>query len=161
MVNHSGCRTKSCFAGSCLAVWLQRQDQRVSSPESNLVYDHRKVACIHHTPGTFSTSLPHRGIEPRPTASKTVMHPPHSQGIYFSVCPDPDSNQDLNLRTVQCNPLHHLDVLFLKRADDWIRTSMIPLTRRTPFSVEPRRQFAAIAASTSVRIRTPCVSFGG
>ena len=25
-------------------------------------------------------------------------------------------------------------------ADDWICTSIIPLTRRTPFSVEPRRQ---------------------
>ena|GEM_PF-6330510 len=80
--------------------------------ESNLVYDLRRVACIHHTPRTCS--LPRRGIEPRPTASKTVTHPPHSQGIYFPECPDPDSNQDLSLRRVQCDPLHHRDVVFLK-----------------------------------------------
>ncbi len=30
------------------------------------------------------------------------------------------------------------------RADDWIRTSMDPLTRRTPFSVEPHRREKAI-----------------
>lgn len=29
---------------------------------------------------------------------------------------------------------------FKFRADDWIRTSMVLLTRQTPFSVEPRRQ---------------------
>ena len=60
------------------------------------------------------------------------MHPPHSQGIVIH-----------------------------QRADDWIRTSMNLFTRQTAFSVEPRRHYAAIAASTSVRIRTPYVSFGG
>ena len=54
-------------------------------------------------------------------------------------CPDLDSNQGLDLRRVQCNPLHHRD-----RADDWIRTSIVPLTRRMPFCVEPRRQAARV-----------------
>ncbi len=48
--------------------------------ESNLVYDLRRVACIHHTPRTMR-KIPHRGIEPRPTALKAVMRPPHSQGM--------------------------------------------------------------------------------
>lgn len=44
-------------------------------------------------------------------------------------------SEDQDLRRVLCYPLHHRD----PRADDWIRTSFVPLTRRTPFSVEPRR----------------------
>ena len=68
----------------------------------------------------------------------------------FTQCPNQDSNLGLDLRRVECNPLHHRD-----RADDWIRTSMNPATRRAPFSVEPRRQL-----STSVRIRTPSGGFG-
>ena len=31
------------------------------------------------------------------------------------------------------------------RADDWIRTSMIPLTGRAPFSVEPRRLLSRVS----------------
>ena len=50
--------------------------------------------------------------------------------------PDLESNQDLNLRRVPCDPLHHRDM----RADDWICTSMNRFTRPVPFSVEPRRQ---------------------
>lgn len=50
-------------------------------------------------------TVPHRGIEPRPTASKAVMRPPHPQGI--TQYPDLELNQGLNLRRVQCNPLHH------------------------------------------------------
>ena len=49
--------------------------------------------------------------------------------------PNLESNQDQDLRRVLCCPLHHRDV----RADDWICTSIVPLTRRAPFYVEPRR----------------------
>ena len=78
--------------------------------ESNLIYDLRRVACIHHTPRTISYSsfnaiattnhktpviahqkVPRRGIEPRPTASKTVMHPPHSRGRFIWKSPADDS----------------------------------------------------------------------
>ena len=70
---------------------------------SNLVYDFRKVACIRHTPETKpkctnadclqaasrlpTILIPRRGIEPRPTASKAVMHPPHPQGIFTTADP--------------------------------------------------------------------------
>ena len=50
--------------------------------------------------------------------------------------PDLESNQDQDLRTVLCCPLHHRD----KRADDWICTSIIRFTRPAPYSVEPRRR---------------------
>ena len=73
--------------------------------------------------------------------------------------PTEESNLAQLLRRQSC--ILHTRRAFYQRADDWIRTSMIPFTRRTPFSVEPRRHCAAIAASTSVRIRTPYVSFGG
>ena len=74
---------------------------KCSRQESNLVFDLRKVACEsgtlreHVTKHTTAVGLhpryrsatsltPRRGIEPRPTASKTVMHPPHPQGNLFS-----------------------------------------------------------------------------
>ena len=56
--------------------------------------------------------------------------------------PNLDSNQDPDLQRVGHRrealvglPLHHRDT----RADDWICTSMVPLTRRMPFYIEPRR----------------------
>ena len=107
-------------------------------------------------------SVPRQGVEPRLVVPKTTVRPSHSQGMLssspsrnrtwsnsFGSChairhnhgpccqhPDLELNQDQDLRRVLCCPLHHQDV----RADDWICTSIIPLTRRMPFSVEPRRQ---------------------
>lgn len=52
--------------------------------------------------------------------------------------PDLESNQDLDLRRVQCDPLHHRDI----RADDWICTSINRFTGPAPFSIEPRRHVA-------------------
>lgn len=156
--------TSSCFAGSRRAVWLQRQ--LVSQPgiEPGLRASRARVR-IQHTPRTCCWSVPRQGVEPRLVVSKTTVRPSHSQGIsgnrrrkhrrlpiidsyhsqsvrfFFeplglpSKYPDLDLNQGLDLRRVQCFPLQHRDV----RADDWIRTSMIPLTRRTPFCIEPRR----------------------
>jgi hypothetical protein len=57
-------------------------------------------------------------------------------------CLDPDSNQDQDLRRVRCDPLHHRDQFHLliicsssTRADGWIRTSIILITRQAPFAV--------------------------
>jgi hypothetical protein len=113
------------------------------------------------TPCDFSVikSVPLPGVEPGLRPSQSRVRPPHSKDKQYPTeelnfarllrrqscvlhtrraCnqyPDLELNQGLDLRRVQCNPLHHRD-----RADDWIRTSMLPLTRRTPFSVEPRRR---------------------
>ena len=59
-------------------------------------------------------------------------------GRFSKQYPDLDSNQDLNLRRVRCDPLHHRDANS-NRADDWIRTSMDRFTKPAPFFVEPRR----------------------
>ena len=51
--------------------------------------------------------------------------------------PDLESNQDQDLRRVLC--IRYTIGTITPRADDWIRTSMNPLTRRMPFLIEPRR----------------------
>ncbi len=47
--------------------------------ESNLIYDLRKVACSPSHSKDIGI-VPRRGVEPRPTVSKTVMHPSQPQG---------------------------------------------------------------------------------
>jgi hypothetical protein len=134
--------------------------------KSNLVYDLRRVACFHYTsrkngvplstrerrPMTNHSSsrvkIPRRGIEPRPTASKTVMRPPHSQGIKSvsrpGIEPGPGpsespmqsatpSGQSRRLDSHQYGSAYRADA-FLSRATS--------------------------AISTSVRIRTPSSGFG-
>ena len=152
--------TSSCFAGSRRTVWLQRHE--CPCQELNLIFDLRGVACesgtpqgpestpprnrtssdrfdvchaVHHTRRAFVISVARPGIEPGPTASEADMLSGTPTGHVVKY-PDLESNQDQDLRRVLCCPLHHRDV----RADDWICTSITPLTRRMPFSVEPRRQ---------------------
>ena len=84
---------------------LQRVNlEKCPCQESNLVHDLRRVACLRHTPRTFlhtgnsfCTQVPRRGFEPRPTVSKTVMPPPHSQGdskvVDPGVEPDPAASE--------------------------------------------------------------------
>ena len=88
---------------------------------------------VRHTRKAFCR-VARPGVEPGPTASEADMlsGTPTGQIVQY---PGLDSNQDQDLRRVLCCPLHHRD----PRADDWTCTSMIPLTRRMPFSVEPRR----------------------
>ncbi len=91
-----------------------------SSPSRSRTWSNSIAGCraIPHTHGlsmrhAFNSAaalssiseVPHRGVEPRPTASKTVMLPSHSQGNS------------------------------LLRADDWIRTSIIRFTKPALFSV--------------------------
>ena len=96
----------------------------------------------------------------RPSQSR--VHPSHSKDkmVYLSLnarttvddktfviahqkYPTEESNLARLLRRQSCF-LHtrRASSFRANRADDWIRTSMIPLTRRTPFSIEPRRQSA-------------------
>lgn len=65
--------------------------------ESNLVYDLRKVACDPAHSGDFPPA-PRRGVEPRPTVSKTVMPPTHPQG---STClpSDVDQNSKIGIQS--------------------------------------------------------------
>ena len=71
--------------------------------------------------------------------------------------PDLESNQDQDLRRVLCAPLHHRDNSH-GRADDWIRTSMNPLTRRMPFLIEPRRHECSRPAGRELRYLYFCSS---
>jgi hypothetical protein len=96
---------------------------------------------IPHTPRTDCLSVPRRGVEPRPAASKAAVPSITPAGpVYVYVgrianpsyerqCPDLDSNQDLDLRRVGCAPLHHRD----ERADGWTCTSIVRFTRAAPF----------------------------
>jgi hypothetical protein len=51
--------------------------------ELNLIYDLRRVACSLSHSRDMSISVPRRGVEPRPTASKAAMHPPNPRGNFF------------------------------------------------------------------------------
>ena len=166
--------TKSCFAGSRRTVWLRRHHQ-CPCQESNLVLDLRGVACesgtlqgqlvethlaeesnlvlqIRSLPCSSVTLARHSSPSRNRTWSKSFGSSRavrHTHGPLRR--PNLESNQDQDLRSVLCCPLHHRDL----RADDWIRTSIDRFTKPAPFSVEPRRH-----SSTSARSRTPCVSFG-
>ena len=55
------------------------------------------------TPTSAIQKAPHRGIEPRPTVSKTVMHPAHPQGIISFQIRERDSNShNLLQRQITC-----------------------------------------------------------
>jgi hypothetical protein len=53
-----------------------------------------------------SESVPHQGVEPRLAVPKTAVL---SGTLARHQYPDLDLNQGLDLRRVQCNPLHHRD----------------------------------------------------
>ena len=93
-----------------------------------------------------------RGIEPRLAVSRTAVQSGTLAGC-VNQYPDLDLNQGLNLRRVQCVPLHHRD----KRADDWICTSICRLTKPVPSSVEPRRRQAR---ARGVEPRAPVLEAG-
>ena len=67
---------------------------------------------------------------------RVLCDPLHHRDV-FRQYPDPELNQDQGFRTALCVPLHHRDIF---RADDWICTSIMRFTEPPPFSVEPRRQ---------------------
>ena len=142
---------------------------------------------IRHTPRT-NRSAPRRGIE-RASGRFEICHAVHHtrRASSISQYPDLDLNQGLDLRRVQCYPLHHRDMctsrssvptwirtrtktlgrscavrytigtFFPSRADDWIRTSIYRFTRPAPFSVEPRRHQAR---ARGVEPRPPVLEAG-
>ncbi|OHB80101.1 MAG: hypothetical protein A2V98_24855 [Planctomycetes bacterium RBG_16_64_12] len=56
--------------------------------------------------------------------------PAHSQGFLIEY-PDQESNVDLELRRLRCDPLHHRDMN--QGADDWTCTSMGRFIGPLPF----------------------------
>ena len=114
----------------------------------------RKFLSVLARSRTWSTTFAESRASPAHSKDELFSSPPRNRtpSCRIEVCraiqhtrrpcfqyPDLESNQDQDLRRVLCYPLHHRDT----RADDWIRTSIIPLTKRAPFSVEPRRQVKA------------------
>ena len=59
---------------------------------------------------------------------RVQCYPLHHRDISCYQYPDLESNQDQDLRRILCCPLHHRDV----RADDWICTSMSRFTKPVP-----------------------------
>ena len=94
---------------------------------------HHSLLITHYS--LITRAVPRRGIEPRLAVSKTAVLSGTLAGLRSpsrQQNPDLESNQDLDLRRVQCVPLHHRDG-FSKRADGWIRTSMRRFTGPLPF----------------------------
>ena len=103
---------------------LIRHTPRTISPkylarESNPVLQFRRLPCFPHT-RKANEPVSRPGVEPGPGASEAPMRSATPSG------------------QTSCQSC---------RADDWIRTSMYLFTRQAPFSVEPRRHCAAIAAA--------------
>lgn len=113
--------------------------------ESNLVYDLRRVACSPSHSKDVHISTPPRnrtpscGSEDR-RASITLAEHQHSVSRP-GLEPGPGPSEG-PMRSA--TPSGHQ---ILQRADDWIRTSITSITRRMPFSIEPRRQSTAAAAA--------------
>ena len=90
--------------------WPSGSSVKYPRQESNLIPDLRRVVCDPPHP----EDIPRRGIEPRPAVSKTAVRSAtlagvRSPGRPVAQYPDLESNQDLDLRRVQCHPLHHRD----------------------------------------------------
>jgi hypothetical protein len=154
------------FAGGCRAVWLQRRSH-VTASHLGPAARHQNVLARSRTwSSTFAGSRanpPHSkdmfllSAPPRNRTSSGSFEDCHAiRHTRRAVCslkkyPDQDSNLDLNLRRVRCNPLHHRDRF--RKADDWTCTSMMRFTKPPPL-------YSAKSASRSARIRTPCNGFG-
>ena len=63
---------------------------------------------IQHTPRTYLSLAARRGVEPRLAVSRTAVRSGTLAGC-MNQYPDLDLNQGLDLRRVQCVPLHHRD----------------------------------------------------
>ena len=172
--------TQSRFAGGRLPVWLRRRFgfdsaksvlARIRTWSSTFA----ESRAIHHTPRTLAMSqlsVPRRGFEPRPAASKAAMRSSTPAGRLSRELKEikhptvsSRSHVSTRIRTrtwtfggSECVPLHHRDSshthIKTNRADGWVRTSIILFTRQAPFSVEPRRH-SPNQHSTSARSRTP------
>jgi hypothetical protein len=126
--------------------------------ESNPGLDLRRVACkIHHTPRTISFSTPPRNRTPsdRFEVCHAVHHTRRALVLQY---PDLGSNQGLDLRRVQCFPLHHRDMYFFQRPNlesnqdqDLRKVLCCPLHHRDVFKQEPTTGFAP--ASTGLQDR--------
>ncbi len=161
--------------------------------ESNLIFELRGLACESGTLRrhglSFSTPPRNRTSSGRFEVCHAVHHTRRASSI--SQYPDLDLNQGLDLRRVQCYPLHHRDMLTSRssvptwirtrtktlgrscavrytigtslpsRADDWIRTSINRPKKTAQSRPAPFSVEPRRQSSTSARSRTPSASFGG
>ncbi len=77
--------TQSCFAGSRLTVWLQRQVIQCPRQESNLVFDLRRVACDPQHSEDILSSAPPRNRTSSGSFEDCHAFPAHPQGVHSSV----------------------------------------------------------------------------
>ena len=99
-----------CFAGSRRTVWLQRH--RFSVLARNRTWT-STFAGLHANPAhpeDVNFLAARRGVEPRLAVSRTAVRSGTLAGC-VNQYPDLDLNQDLDLRRVQCDPLHYRDRL--------------------------------------------------
>ena len=116
---------------------------KCSRQESNLVFDLRKVACE-------SSTLRERLIQypaEESNLARRLRRPSCIRHTRRAICVSVPTWTRTRAWTFGGSNAIRYTIGTYQRADDWIRTSMLPLTRRTPFSVEPRRQSAAGAAA--------------
>ncbi len=110
--------------------------------------------------------LPHRGIEPRPTASKAVMRPPHPQGKQAISRPGTEPGPGPSESPMQSATSKDVRRPIVRKKD--IRGSLCLQSRRldshqhaSAYKTDAFLSRATSAVSTSVRIRTPSSGFGG
>ena len=137
-----GCGRWPCLLAPASSVKRPRQ-------ELNLVFDLRGVACdpAHSEDSLYAGFLaPRRGIEPRLAESKSAVLSGTLAGQNATQCLDQESNLDLNLRRVRCDPLHHRDI---QRPDpesnqdqDLRRVLCVPLHHRDNPHSKPTTGFA-------------------
>ncbi len=110
----NGWSSKSCLCmGHLLRKSLCVHNPQCPRQELNLVLDLRRVACESGTlQGQISSSSKYLAEELNLVLQLRTLpcYPSHSQGTFVNQYPDLESNQDLDLRRVQCDPLHHRDV---------------------------------------------------
>ena len=132
----SGCSRLPCRLAPASVIKCSRQ-------ESNLVFDLRKVACESSTLRERLIQYPaeESNLARRLRKPSCILHT--RRAFCVSI---PTWTRTRAWTFGESNAIRYTIGTY-QRADDWIRTSMLPLTRRTPFSVEPRRQSAAAAAA--------------
>ncbi len=138
-------------AAGRLAIWLQRQVVSVlaGSRTWSSTFAGSRANPPHSEDVSSFSALP-RNRTSSGSFEDCHARPAHPQGLRCQ-CLDQESDLDLDLRRVLCDPLHHRDVQ--TRADDWICTSIERFTGPLPFC-------SATSASTSARSRTPCGRVG-
>jgi hypothetical protein len=129
-----------------------------STPPRNRTSSGRFEVChaVHHTRrASFVSQYPDLDLNQGLDLRRVQCYPLHHRDMFSFQRPNLDSNQDQNLRTVLCCPLHHRDVLPTK-------SRRLDSHQHEPvYKTGAFLSRATSAQSTSARSRTPSASFGG